>query len=73
MNQINVRLVNQINAKHAKDAKIRVHANHLNVNHANLAKTLAPASLAKVSVVQIATIFHILFLGQDPLRFIGMR
>ena len=73
MNLINVRRASQINVKHAKVVKIRVHANHLNVNHAKVVKINARVSLVKVSVVQIATIFHILFLGQDSLRFIGMR
>ena len=62
MSQINAKHVNQISVNLVRAVKIRVHANHQNVNHANLAKTLAPVSLVRaVKVNAIVTVIPVLF------------
>lgn len=65
MSQTNVRLASQINAKHVRVVKIRVLANHLNVNHAKFVRKIAHVSLAKIYVPQIVAMVVLLVSLQE--------
>ena len=56
MNLINVRRASQINVKHVRVAKIRVHANQTNVKPVNLAKIRVHAKVIVLNAVIVTAI-----------------